>query len=117
MKGIRPERVGEAMREELARRVPEILGKDPRLERAGLVTVTAVKVAGDLGVARVYVSFVGGDPAIATRAVGMLERHASTLRGEIGRALKMRRAPELRFVEDHTAEHAEKIDRLIRGED
>jgi ribosome-binding factor A len=114
MKGQRPERVAEAMRSELAMKVAELLGADPRHGAAGLCTVTAVKVSGDLGLARVFVSFVGGDPAAAPKAVAFLQAKAPHLRGEIGRALSLRRAPELRFVEDHTAEQAEKIEKLLR---
>ena len=98
----RAERLAEAMREELSSLLAREV-KDPRVAAAGLVTVTRVEVAADLGVAKVGVSALG--------------RVAGWLRGEVGRRLSLRRAPELRFVQDRGGQHAEKIDRLLKGEE
>src|SRR5262245_6905148 len=112
----RAERLGEAMREELSGLLAREV-KDPRVQAAGLVTVTRVEVAADLGVARVGVSFLGGDDRKTEAAMAALGRVAGWLRGEVGRRLSLRRAPELRFIRDRGGEHADKIDRLLRGEE
>jgi ribosome-binding factor A len=116
-KGNRPERVAEAMRSELAVLIAERLSGESRHAKAGLATVTAVKLSGDLQVARIFVSFIGGDDKSAEGAIESLERAAGGMRGEIARRLAMRRAPDLRFVLDKTAEEAARIERLIKGED
>jgi ribosome-binding factor A len=112
----RAARLGHAIREELSLLLAREV-KDPRVQAAGLVTVTRVEVAADLGVAKVGVSFVGGDKAKAAAAIKALGRVAGWLRGEVGRRLSLRRAPELRFVHDHGGEHAERIDRLLKGQE
>ena len=112
----RAERLAEAMREELSSLLAREV-KDPRVAAAGLVTVTRVEVAADLGVAKVGVSFLGGDDVRTRAALAALGRVAGWLRGEVGRRLSLRRAPELRFVHDRGGEHAEKIDRLLKGEE
>ncbi len=110
--------------------------KDPRVHGAGLLTVTRVMLNEDLRVARVFVSFaadLAGDarPAAAggadqgagdkarvavTAALKGLAGAAGFMRGEIGRRLGLKFTPELRFVEDTTAEHVAKIERLLRGD-
>jgi ribosome-binding factor A len=111
----RRERLEAALKAEIAELVAREV-KDPRVRRAGLMTVTRVELSGDLGVAKVGVSFVGGeaDPAEAVKA---LERVAGFVRGEVGRRLKLRHAPELRFLHDRAGEHAARIDALLKGEE
>jgi ribosome-binding factor A len=102
----RSERVGDQIRMEIA----DILMtkvKDPRI---GFVTVTAVKVSDDLRNAKVFVSVLGSDIG---RTFEGLDAARSFIRSELGRRLKLRFVPELSFREDHTAEEAEKIYKLM----
>jgi len=85
--------------------------KDPRVQEASLVTVTHVRLADDLGVADVLVSVVGGDGAAVVKALG---RAAGFLRGELGRRLRTKKIPTLRFHIDQTEDQAEKIDALLK---
>jgi ribosome-binding factor A len=112
--GRRP-RLEAAIRDELATIVGRELA-DPRIEKAGLVTVTKVELSADLSVAKVGVSFVGGegDPDEAIEAIA---KRAGFLRGEIGRRLTLRHAPELRFVHDRSGAYAAHIDALLKGEE
>jgi ribosome-binding factor A len=112
----RAERLGAAIQVELAGIVAREV-KDPRVHAAGLLTVTRVQLSADLRVARVYVSFVGGGEDAVAAAIQGLEHAAGFLRGEIGRRLSLRHAPELRFVHDRSAEAAERIERLLRGDE
>ncbi len=83
--------------------------KDPRLESLSL---TAVELSRDLGVARVYFSLL--DPAADPGpAAAGLERASGFLRGKLGHALKVRHVPELRFVHDDSAAHAMHISELL----
>jgi ribosome-binding factor A len=108
----RAARLAAAVKAELAAIVGTHV-KDPRVARAGLLTVTKVEVTRDGSVAKVGVSFIGGegDPG---EAVAALARMAGFLRGEVGRRLGVRHAPELRFVHDRSGEHAARIDALLK---
>lgn len=115
MAGGRNLKVAEAMREELTQLLREDV-KDPRLTIDGLMTVSYVEVSGDLGVATVRVSFIGTPEKQVSAALAALERVAGFLRGEIGRRLNMRRAPEIRFVQDKSGEYAAHIDELLKND-
>jgi ribosome-binding factor A len=105
--GSRTDRVGEEFREILAESIQGL--KDPRV---GFVTVTGVKVSLDLHVAWVYYSVLGDEKAQAgTRAA--LRSATPHLRRELGRQIRLKVTPELRFEEDDLADAAERIDRLL----
>jgi ribosome-binding factor A len=115
-KGIRPERLADALRGELSSLIAEHV-KDPRVKKAGLATVTHVRVNSDLQHARVLVSFVGGDAAAIPDAIAALQKTAGFMAGEAARRIHMRRAPVVTFAHDDSAEHVEKIERLLRGDE
>jgi ribosome-binding factor A len=105
--GPRTERVGEGFREILAEEIQRL--KDPR---AGFITVTGVKVSPDLRVAWVYYTVLGDDRAHAGSRAAL--RSASPhLRRELGRQIRLKTVPELRFEEDPAAAGGERIDRII----
>ncbi len=83
--------------------------KDPRLKD---VSLTAVELSRDLGVALIYFSVMDPGREIAPAAAG-LQSAAGFLRTRLGRAIKVRHVPELRFVHDDSAKHAADISRLI----
>ena len=84
--------------------------KDPRV--TGLVTVTGVEMSRDLGQATVYVS-IYGDDAARTETMEGLSSVASSLRGRVGRALKLRLAPAITFKQDETVARAARIETLL----
>jgi ribosome-binding factor A len=105
--GSRTDRVGEEFREILAESIQGL--KDPRV---GFVTVTGVKVSPDLHVAWVYYTVLGDEKArVATRAA--LRSATPHLRRVLGREIRLKVTPELRFEEDELADAAERIDRLL----
>jgi ribosome-binding factor A len=112
----RSDRVAAAMREEIATFLANDV-KDPRI--LGLVTVTAVDVTRDLRHARVFVSVLGSETQRAATFEG-LANVAPHLRGRVGRALRLRAAPEIEFRNDESVAHAARIEQLlaqVRGED
>lgn len=83
--------------------------KDPRLQG---VSLTSVDLSRDLSVARVYFSLL--NPSDDAQPVfEALERASGYLRARLGREIKIRHVPELRFMHDDSAEHASKISQLI----
>lgn len=105
----RPDRVAEAIREEVATFLTDGV-KDPRVR--GMVTVTGVDVTRDLRHAKVFVSVLGDDAERADTMAG-LTGMAAHLRGHIGRALRLRAAPELTFKYDVSVTHAARIETLL----
>ncbi len=105
----RAERVAEAIREEVATFLAED-AKDPRI--TGLVTVTGVDVTRDLRHAKVYVSVMGSDTERAATFDG-LASIAIHLRSRVGRALRLRLAPEITFKPDESVARAARIEDLL----
>ena len=76
------------------------------------VRISAVEVSGDLSVARLYFNTLdpNEDPQIVEAA---LQRAAGFLRSQIGRAVRLRRVPELRFIKDVATERGMQLTQLI----
>jgi ribosome-binding factor A len=105
----RADRVAEAIREEVATFLHEG-AKDPRI--VALVTVTGVDVTRDLRHAKVFVTILGTDEERRSTLEG-LDSVASHLRSRVGRALRLRVAPEISFRTDQSIAHAARIETLL----
>ena len=104
----RQQRIGAEMQRVLS----ELISREVRDPRVGMVTLTAVDVASDLSVARVsFVPF--GDRQSVEDVHAGLSRAAGFLRGEVGRRVGLRHAPRLEFVFDESIERADRLTRLI----
>ena len=80
--------------------------------RVGVVTITGVEVARDLGSAKVWVRVLG-DAGALTESLEGLGAAAPYLRRELGKLLHLRKVPELRFLEDRSMEHARRIEEIL----
>jgi len=102
-------RAAEDIKREMTALLREL--KDPRV--AGkFLTVVRVHLSGDGSSAKVYISAMEG-LAVAREAVKGLKSAAGFVRGEIGRRLQLRKAPELRFIADNSIEEGTAIIRTI----
>jgi ribosome-binding factor A len=108
-KSYRIERVNETIKEILSEVVLNQL-KDPRV---GFVTITAVRVSGDMAVAKVHYSVMGDEHERAETHKGLVSARAF-MRKTIGRELKLRNAPELRFVYDDSLDRSIAIEQALR---
>ena len=99
--GRRVERVAALIRREIS----ELLLSGIRDERVrkGMVSITEVEVSGDLQHCKIYVS-VFGDAKQKHEVLEGLSAASGFLRGELGRRLQMRRAPEVLFHLDRGLE-------------
>lgn len=88
----------------------ETLVKDPRL---GFVTLTDVRVTGDLQQATVFYTVLGEQEQRDVTA-SVLERHKGRLRSHVGQGLGIRLTPTLDFVLDALPEDAAHLDGLLR---
>jgi ribosome-binding factor A len=104
-------RVGELIRHEMA----EILARgdvhDPVIE-AHMITVPEVRMSPDLRLATIYIMPLGGRDA--KEVLDALERNKRYIRGEIGRRVNLKFAPEIRFRIDERFDEAERIEKLLR---
>jgi ribosome-binding factor A len=102
----------ERLNEQMKREVSDILRFEVRDPRVGIITVTEARVAPDLSFARLYVSPMG-DEAEKKEAFKGLEAAAPYIRRELGKRLKIRQIPELRFEQDNALEYGMHIDKLL----
>jgi ribosome-binding factor A len=109
MAGSRSERVSDQIRE----LVSQVLAFETRDPGIGLLTVTHVKVAGDLQLATIYYTLPGDDAAERRRTAKALERATPFVRGRVAEDLNLRRAPELRFHYDEHVERRQRVDSLL----
>ena len=120
--GRRVERVAALIRRETS----ELLINGIRDERVhqGMVSITNVEVSGDLQHCKIFVSVLA-DGEARSQVMDGLEAASGYLRGELGRRLQMRRAPEVVFQLDRGLEKGTSVlsllgelerERQIRGE-
>jgi ribosome-binding factor A len=107
--GNRPERVGEAIRDELS----TLLAREVHDPGVGFITLTTVKVSPDLQLARVYYTSMGDEKALKETAKA-LGRATPFLRRQIAQRLRLRRAPELQFFYDQSIAHQDRIERILQ---
>ncbi|ESW07903.1 hypothetical protein PHAVU_009G002100 [Phaseolus vulgaris] len=82
------------------------LGADRYL--SSLTTITDVQVSGDLQVVKVFVS-VFGDERGREVAIAGLKSKAKYVRSELGKRMKLRLTPEIRFLEDDSFEKGSRV--------
>ncbi|MDX1799603.1 MAG: 30S ribosome-binding factor RbfA [Marinobacter sp.] len=110
----RIDRIADQIQRELAQMIQREI-KDPRL---GMVTINAVKVSRDMGYADIYVSLLTTEELTeesesVQASLGVLRKAAGFLRGQLGRAMKLRMVPHLRFHFDSLLGKSRRMDALI----
>jgi len=90
-----------------------LIRESPMLWSNEMITVTEVAVSPDLGIAKVYLSFLLSKDK--TQSLANVESHTKALRRLLGMRVKnkLRRVPELRFYLDDSATHAARINQLL----
>lgn len=109
MAGERQARLADRIRVILAERLEKGL-RDPRL---GFVTITDVRVTGDLQHASVFYTVYGSDQEREDSAKALASA-TGMLRSEVGRNLNTRLVPSLEFISDALPENADHISSLLR---
>ncbi len=109
MSSERQARLADRIRVLIAERLEKGL-RDPRL---GFVTITDVRVTGDLQHASVFYTVYGDDTAREDSAAA-LKAATGMLRSEVGKQLGVRLTPSLEFIPDALPENAGHIAELLR---
>jgi ribosome-binding factor A len=103
----RSQKVGDQIQRELS----DIIHRELRDPRVGLITLTGVDVSPDCAYATVYFTCLEADHVAAAK-VG-LDRATGFLRSQLGKRIKIWTTPELKFVYDESVERGDRLSRLI----
>jgi ribosome-binding factor A len=104
----RAARMADRIKEIVARRLEKGV-RDPRM---GFVTITDVKVTGDLQHASIFYTVYGTDEERAETAAA-LKSATGMLRTEVGKGLTARLTPSIEFIADGIPENAALISTLL----
>lgn len=108
----------ERVRKELMRDISDILRKEIR-GLAGVVSIVDVEVSHDNSFAKVIYSVLGSEEQIK-KTQEIIEKSTPKIRFEVGKQIRLRLTPELKFVYTDSLEKGSKVNELInkisRGE-
>ena len=108
MSSQRAQRVAETIHKEISSLLIKGL-KDPRI---GFVTITSVDVTPDLRQAKVYYTLMGSQEERVQNQAG-LDSSATYIRQQLGRQLRLRYTPEVRFEYDASFDYGQRIEQLL----
>ena len=103
-------RIDEEMKKEISHIITYDL-KDPNI--TGLISVTKVKVSGDLKYAKVSVSILNSKNIKETLAG--LKKSSGFIRSELARSVNLRNTPEIIFIFDDSIEYGARIDTILKN--
>lgn len=98
-------RVNQVLRQVVAEELERLADADERLR---LVTVTSVDTAADLRHAVVYLD------SLEEAAAAALEERRSQLQRAVGRQVRLKRTPQLRFLADPSVAAGERVEEVLR---
>ena len=108
----------ERVRKELMRDISDILRKEIR-GLAGVVSILDVEVSHDNSFAKVIYSVLG-NPEQIEKTKEVIEKNTPKIRYNVGKVLRLRLTPELRFVYTNGLEESSRvvdlINKISRGE-
>ncbi len=111
MPGNRIGRINEEVQRELSALIRRL--KDPRVNQAGMVSVTRAEVTNDLRYCKVYISVL--DKSREADVLKGLKSASGFLRRELGRALRLRYTPELQFEGDNSMLRGARVLDILRN--
>ena len=104
----RQEKVSSLIQQEVSKYLAE---NRPEGLRGGFLTITAVDVSGDLGLAKIFFSCLGQN---REEVLAILNECLYEIQGMLYRRLKMRKVPRIVFLYDASGEHAGRINQVLR---
>lgn len=106
----RAQRVAQELKKEIA----IILQREVKDPRIGMVTVSDVEISRDLAYAKVFVTFLfDQDQTAVDRAMKGLQEASGYIRTLVGKAIRLRIVPELRFVYDNSLVEGMRMSNLV----
>lgn len=105
----RTQRVSQQLQKELAM----ILQREIRDSRLGMVTISDVNVSRDLSYAKVYVTFLCVGEQTPESSLKALREHEAHIRMMLGKRIRLRLTPEVRFYYDDTLVEGMRMSNLV----
>ncbi|QHB17303.1 MULTISPECIES: 30S ribosome-binding factor RbfA [Mannheimia] len=100
--------------QELQKEVAVILQREVKDPRIGMVTVSDVEVSRDLAYAKIFVTFLfDNDPDAISQGMKGLEKASPYIRTLVGKAMRLRIVPELRFIYDESLVEGMRMSNLV----
>ncbi len=96
--------------DQIQRDLSELIARELKDPRVGMVTIQAIEVTPDYAHAKVFFSVLTGDPQETTEG---LNQAAGFLRNGLFKRLHIHTVPTLHFVYDRTTERAADMNALI----
>ena len=101
----------ERISSDLLRELSNIMLLEAKDETLKHITLTDAEVTNDLGLARVYYTYMGSeDEKVVEDSLKTAEPY---LRSMLASKLEIRHTPELRFIYDNSIEYGQNIERII----
>jgi ribosome-binding factor A len=97
---------------QLVKEITRILQRSVKDPRVGFATVNRVDLTDDLSFAKVYVSVLG-DESDRKATMHALSRSTGFVRTELGKVLRMRALPHVRFILDLNLDHSFRIQEVL----
>ena len=102
----------ERLNKEIKIILSDFILKNFNLEGRGIITISRVKVSNDLSNAKIFFSVI--DNQISTDSLASeLNKKSQFLKGILGRKIRSKNIPNLKFYFDDSIEFYEKIDRIF----
>ncbi|WP_122036674.1 30S ribosome-binding factor RbfA [Aliivibrio sp. EL58] len=105
----RAQRVSQQLQKELA----VILQREVRDSRIGMVTISDVEVSRDLAYAKVFVTFFCVGDQTPETCLAALKEHEVPVRMMLGKRIRHRLTPEVRFTYDNTLVEGMRMSNLV----
>lgn len=100
--------------QELQKEIAVILQREVKDPRIGMVTVSDVEVSKDLAYAKIFVTFLfDHDEAAIEQGMKGLEKASPYIRSLVGKAMRLRIVPELRFIYDQSLVEGMRMSNLV----
>ncbi|MDQ6576909.1 MAG: 30S ribosome-binding factor RbfA [Haemophilus parahaemolyticus] len=100
--------------QELKKEVAVILQREVKDPRIGMVTVSDVEVSRDLAYAKIFVTFLfDNDQEAINQGMKGLEKASPYIRSLVGKSMRLRIVPELRFIYDESLVEGMRMSNLV----
>ena len=100
--------------QELKKEVAVILQREVKDPRIGMVTVSDVEVSRDLAYAKIFVTFLfDNDQEAIVQGMKGLEKASPYIRYLVGKVMRLRIVPELRFIYDESLVEGMRMSNLV----
>ena len=111
MKRVAKPQRGLRVADQIQRDLAELIPREVRDPRVGLVTLSGVEVTPDYAHAKVFFTVIGGDADVAARGLNAAAGHLHNL---LFKRLSIHTVPRLHFVHDTSVARGFELDRLIQ---